>query len=320
MNQSVLTDRTIKKMIKSQEKKQEILNYMKIHNPELLSNPHRRQRIRDCCNVLRFINFGNGKSKLYRANFCKYDKFCLACSTRRAIKSIQKFIDGIQTNGLQAKNWYHITLTIRHDKSQSLEYSMDRIMSYKKAIAMAVRNSKRPNQIKQSFFSQFDGMASSVEITYSEKSWWHPHIHALVCTDSDVEIEYFDKLRAKSNRSLIKERYALTKDSYCVAMRKVDVSKNNFDRQGIAEVFKYAIKFSSLSIPRLVELIALQKKKQYRFYATTGIFRWWKNSQQKDRKELSQWEIKELSNVIYSDHIFNKEMNLYDIWSPIMTC
>jgi hypothetical protein len=72
-----------------------------------------------------------------------------------------------------------------------------------------------------------------------------------------------------SNRDLQKAWHDITKDSHCVAMRKVDVSKNHFDRQGIAEVFKYAVKFNTLSVEHLVELIALQKKKQYRFYATT---------------------------------------------------
>jgi phage terminase large subunit len=43
---------------------------------------------------------------------------------------------------------------------------MDRIMAYKKTIALSVRNSKRPNQRKQSFFSQFDGMVSSIEVTH----------------------------------------------------------------------------------------------------------------------------------------------------------
>jgi len=39
-------------------------------------------------------------------------------------------------------------------------------MAYKKQLGLAVRNSKRKNQKKQSFFSQFDGMVSSVEVTH----------------------------------------------------------------------------------------------------------------------------------------------------------
>ena len=83
----------------------------------------------------------------------------------------------------------------------------------------------------------------------------------------------------------------MTKDSYSVAMRKVDVAKNNYDRQGIAEVFKYAVKFTTLNTPQLVQLIDLQKRKQYRFYATYGIFRGWEQCASKkphgERKEVS---------------------------------
>ena len=287
---------------------------MKEHTPHLLSNPNRKQRIRECCNVLRFANYWKGKVKLHSANFCKYDKFCLACSTRRAIKKIQHFIQWIEKNWLQEKNWYHITLTIRHNKSQTLEQNMDRIMKYKKEIALAVRNSKRPNQKKQSFFSQFDGMVSSVEVTHW-KNGRHPHIHALVCTDNDIELEYFQKLWTKSNRKLIIERHNLTKDSYCVAMRKLDVSKNHFDRQGIAEVFKYAVKFSTLTTPQLVELIELQKRKQYRSYATTGIFRGWKieKPKPKELQKLSTTEVDRVTKFLYENYSFDERGLLYHI-------
>jgi len=56
-------------------------------------------------------------------------------------------------------------------------------------------------------------------------------------------------------------------------MRKVSVAREKFDRQGIAEVFKYAVKFSSLETPELVELLKLQQKHQYRFYSSYGIMR-----------------------------------------------
>jgi hypothetical protein len=90
----------------------------------------------------------------------------------------------------------------------------------------------------------------------------------LVCSDNEIDTEYSQFLSAQSNRDLQKERHTLTGDSYSVAMRKIDVTKHHFDRQGIAEVFKYAVKFTTLDVTQLVELIALQKKKQYRFYAT----------------------------------------------------
>jgi len=271
---------------------------MKEHTPQLLKNPNRTQRIRDCCNVLRFVDYWTWKSKLYHANFCKYDKFCLACSTRRAIKKIQHFGKGIEEYWLAKKNWYHITLTIRHNKSQTLEWNIDRIMKYKKAIALSVRNSKRPNQKKQSFFSQFDGMVSSVEVTHW-KNGRHPHIHALVCTDNEIPLYYDEYLKTMTNEKLWRERKRVTVDSFSVSARKIDLSKSHFDKQGLAEVFKYAVKFSTLSTPDLVSLIELQDRKQYRFYSTTGIFRGWKFEEDKKKhKWLTSTEIRNATNLL----------------------
>jgi hypothetical protein len=153
-------------------------------------------------------------------------------------------------------------------------------------------------------------MVSSIEVTHW-KNWRHPHIHALVCTDNDIDIEYFQKLGAKSNRKLINERYKITKDSFCVAIRKLDVSKDHFDRQGIAEVFKYAVKFSTLTTPQLVELIELQKRKQYRFYATTGIFRWWKKPKSKLLKAISKEEIVKANDIWAAFYSYDENRNIY---------
>ncbi|MEI8008485.1 MAG: hypothetical protein WCI00_03535 [bacterium] len=42
---------------------------------------------------------------------------------------------------------------------------------------------------------------------------------------------------------------------------------------GIGEVFKYAVKFSSLEVDQLAEIVELQQRKKLRFYDTYGIFR-----------------------------------------------
>lgn len=72
---------------------------------------------------------------------------------------------------------------------------------------------------------------------------------------------------------MVWEWYEITWDSFCVAMRPIDISKNHYERTGIAEVFKYAIKFSQLDVPQLVHLIDIQKRRQYRFYPSYWCFR-----------------------------------------------
>lgn len=309
MKESLLK-RTIDKMVKSQKKKAEVVAYMGQNAPHLLWNDYRATRIRECCNVLRFLNYGWWTQKLYTSNFCKYDKLCLACATRRAIKKIQLFEAMILKYWYENKHWYHITLTIRHKQTDTLEQLMDRLIDLRSKISQNIRNCKRPQQSKNTFFWQFNWMVASIEVTHW-KSWRHPHIHMLVCGEKKIVTEYSKFLWWESNRELQKEWYWMTKDSYSVAMRKVDVSKNNYDRQGIAEVFKYAVKFTTLNTPQLVELIDLQKRKQYRFYATYGIFRWWKLENNKPLKQLQKAEITNASNIILSDYVFDEKNVLY---------
>lgn len=258
--------------MRSHENKKLITAYLKEHKPHLLWSIRKEWRIKECCNVLRFKDDENGEKKLYKANFCKYDKFCLACSTRRAIKMIQRFEKHIVDNGLDAKYWYHITLTIKHNKSQTLQELMNKLQQARQKLAQRFRNSKRKEHKDKSFMHNFDGMVSSIEITYG-KSGRHPHIHMLVCGEKNIEVEYSKALGTLSHRLLQKEWYKLTWDSYSVGMRKIDVNKNHFSRRGIGEVFKYAVKFSKLNIPQLAEIIELQYGNRYRFFATYGILR-----------------------------------------------
>gem|GEM_PF-1322898 len=209
MTTTTLQERTLDKMIKSQEKKKIITDYLKEHKPHLLGSIRKEGRIKDCCNILRFKDDISGEKKLYKANFCKYDKFCLACSTRRSIKMIQRFEKHIIKNKLDAKHWYHITLTIKHNKNQSLQELMEKLQDARQKLAQKFRNSKRKTHKKKSFMNNFDGMASSIEVTYG-KSGWHPHIHMLVCGDKNIEVEYSKALGTLSHRLLQRERYDLT--------------------------------------------------------------------------------------------------------------
>jgi plasmid rolling circle replication initiator protein Rep len=153
---------------------------------------------------------------------------------------------------------------------------MNKLWTAKEKLAQKFRNSKRDTHKSKSFMYNFDGIVSSVEVTYNAKSGRHPHIHMLVCTDREIPTEYSEVLGTQSNRELQKEWHSVTKDSFSVAMRKVEVNKDNYSRKGIGEVFKYAVKFSNLDIPHLSEVIEIQQIKKYRFFSTYGIFRGWK--------------------------------------------
>lgn len=199
--------RTLAKMRKSQKKKEELLTYMKEHAPHLLWSIYRSERIKDCCNVIKFQDYAEWKTRLIKANFCKYDKFCLACATRRSILKIQEFIEWIQRLWLEEKYRYHIVLTVKHKKHQSLSDVMDKLYEAKKKMSQRLRNSKRKVHKDKSFFHKFDWMISSVEVSHSEKNWRHPHIHMIWCSSSPIETKKSKYLKTQSNKELQREWY-----------------------------------------------------------------------------------------------------------------
>lgn len=155
-------------------------------------------------------------------------------------------------------------------------------MLYKDKLARTYRNSKRDKQRQKSFFSQFDGMVISIEIAHSGKNGRHPHINILACSDNDIHIDEgkyqtCNGKPSRTNEQLKTERKYITNEtSYIHYIGKIEVTKDYFTRSGIGEVFKYAIKFSDLTMEQLAQVMAMQHSTKSRFFATYGIFRGWK--------------------------------------------
>ena len=78
---------------------------------------------------------------------------------------IQRFESFIQEKHLTNKNWYYIVLTVRHNSNEKLEDLILKLTNAKDKLARNYRNSKRSAVKTKSFFSQFDGMVSSIEVT-----------------------------------------------------------------------------------------------------------------------------------------------------------
>lgn len=158
---------TIAKLEKSQKLKEQLIPYLEANYPALLRNPNRKQRMRECCNHVAFRRYlETGDVQLVSANFCRYDRVCIACATKRAMRMIKRFSQGMQEHKLYDKQRYYIVLTISHKEGDTLAELMERLMLYKDRLARAYRNSKRDSQKHKSFFSQFDGMVFSIEIAH----------------------------------------------------------------------------------------------------------------------------------------------------------
>lgn len=157
----------IQKLEKHQKLKAQLLPYLEANHPHLLSNQFRHDRIKECCNVVSFRRYlETGDVKLTSSTFCKYDRICIACATKRAMRMIKKFSLGIDQYKLWNKKRYYIVLTIQHKQNDTLEELLAKLMKYKEQLARNYRNSKRASQKHKSFFSQFDGMVISIEVSH----------------------------------------------------------------------------------------------------------------------------------------------------------
>lgn len=320
--ESDLIKRTIKKMLKSTKKKKELLDYLMKYHPQVIKTQKIRERIENCCNRLIFRRYPNiNKTKLKQANFCNYHKICLACATKRAILMTKKLYQYIQQKELTNKHRYTMVLTIRHNKSHSLENLMDKLTELRDTIARRMRNSKRLSQKSKSFFSQFDGVISSLEVTngkYSEAdNGRHPHIHLVSCSDIDIHVDFKKYHRSRySNDSMIKERGELTSkwknewnDSFSVNIEKINLGNMDMKNKKIMDVFKYAVKAIALDTEDHAELIALLHRKKYRLYVTSGIFYWWKlEPKASDFSNREMWYIEK----VYEKDNLNNEYKALD--------
>ena len=82
----------MQKFQKCQNMKAKLIPYIQEHYPHIFANPHRKERIKECCNVVAFRRYlETGDVKLVSSNFCKHDRICIACATKRAMMMIKRF-------------------------------------------------------------------------------------------------------------------------------------------------------------------------------------------------------------------------------------
>ena len=87
-------------------------------------------------------------------------------------------------------------------------------------------------------FCKIDGAFYTTEYTYNEKTkQWHPHIHIFALLNQWIDQE-----------ELAETWHDITLDSYIVDIRRVKKTKEHGYAKGVAEVCKYALKFSDLSM------------------------------------------------------------------------
>jgi len=210
-----------------------------------------------CGNYLHFREyFTVGKVRLHNASFCKQHLICPLCAIRRGAKALAAYLarwEVIQKERPDLKP-YLLTLTVKNgpdleERQKHLSKSLRKLMDHRRNFNAGVARSPWTELCKA------EGGVYTLELT-NKGNGWHPHCHMIVLAAS------------KPSQSAISEEWhRITGDSMIVDCRAITGDPS----EGFMEVFKYAVKFSDLSLQDNWEAAQILKGK--RLLASFGLFR-----------------------------------------------
>lgn len=225
-------------------------------------------RLGECGSFLWFKNyFERGEIRLYSASFCEKSVLCPFCAIRRAGKFIKAYMSKLESLRALYPHLkpYMLTLTVKDGDSLSerflhLRFAIRTYMD-KRRKYLANEKSKRNRQCVE--LVKALGGVYSIEIKRGKNSkLWHPHVHFVILCDNKNSINV-QKLSA--------EWHEITGDSFIVDCRSFYSAEHDFVLDGFLEIFKYALKFSDMSLQDNFHAYELLNKQ--RLVGNFGILR-----------------------------------------------
>ena len=210
-----------------------------------------------CGNYLHFREyFTVGKVRLHNATFCKQHLVCPLCAIRRGAKALGAYLTRWQVIQEERPDLrpYLLTLTVKNgpdldERQAHLTKSLRKLMDRRRYFNAGTRGAPYTELCKA------EGAVYTLELT-NKGNGWHPHCHMIVLAAS-----------APSQSALSAEWHRITGDSMIVDCRPITGDPS----EGFMEVFKYAVKFSDLTLPD--NWYAAQTLKGKRLLNSFGLFR-----------------------------------------------
>lgn len=219
---------------------------------------HRRARIRldSCGEYLCFHHYYTvGKVRLTAASFCKQHLICPLCAIRRGAKALKAYLTRFQAIRQQQPELrpFLVTFTVRNgddlrERFEHLHNSMRRLHKHRRDYLDKGRGWTEA--------ARAAGAVWSYEVT-NIGNGWHPHAHAIWLCEEEP-----------NQQALRDEWERITGDSFMVDVRPIGQED---PAEGFAEVFKYAVKFSGLSVAD--NLHAWDVLAGRRLLGSSGVFR-----------------------------------------------
>ncbi|CAN7737772.1 protein rep [Aquipseudomonas alcaligenes] len=211
----------------------------------------------NCGNYLHFREyFTVNKVRLHNATFCKQHLVCPLCAIRRGAKALGAYLTRWQVIQEERPDLrpYLLTLTVKNapdlaERQTHLTRSLKRLTDRRRFFNAGKRGSPWTELCK------VEGAVYTLELT-NKGNGWHPHCHMIALAASPP-----------SQSALSAEWYGITGDSMIVDCRPILGDPS----EGFMEVFKYAVKFSDLTLADNWHAAQLLKGK--RLLNSFGLFR-----------------------------------------------
>lgn len=195
-------------------------------------------KLKECGQFLQFRNYYTvDQIKLVKANYCNKHLLCPICAGVRAARSMKRYLERIHELMDQKRGLKPVLITLTVKNGEDLEERFEHLtLSFRKLLQRYRDYKKKGWGFNQ--FCKIDGAFYTTEYTYNEKTkQWHPHIHIFALLNEWIDQE-----------ELAETWHDITLDSYIVDIRRVKKTKEHGYAKGVAEVCKYALKFSDLSM------------------------------------------------------------------------
>ena len=245
-----------------------ITRYGQAHARSLLMLEHLREApspastktaasLANCGNYLHFREyFTVGKVRLHNATFCKQHLVCPLCAIRRGAKALGAYLTRWQVIQQERPELrpYLLTLTVKNgpdleERQAHLTKSLRKLLDKRRNFNAGSRGHPWTELCKA------QGGVYTLELTNKGKGW-HPHCHMIVLASSQP-----------SQSDLSAEWLRITGDSMIVDCRPITGDPS----EGFMEVFKYAVKFSDLTLEDNWHAAQILKGK--RLLNSFGLFR-----------------------------------------------
>ena len=190
--------------------------------------------VSSCGNYLHFSHYyTEGETRLTSASFCRKHLLCPLCAIRRGAKTLNSYLRKFEVIRAAEPDikFSMITLTVRNGPDLGERFA--HLQSSVKVLLQRRRDWLKKGRGKTEW-RKVSAFVGSYELTNKGKGW-HPHAHVLVLHRSLFDYS-----------ALVAEWKEVTGDSIFVNVAPGQHPEN--PAQDFLEVFKYAVKFSDLSL------------------------------------------------------------------------